>query len=66
MSPEHKQALRMNRDVLVENMTPDDIFNDLISKHVLTSADVSRIKDRNTTEAVNEVIMYCFIERKKK
>lgn len=55
MSPEHKQALRANRDILVDNMTPDDIFNDLISKHILTNADVSRIKDKNTIEAMNEV-----------
>ena len=55
MSMKHKQALRINRDVLVENMTPDDIFNDLISKHILTNSDVSRIKEKNTTEAINEV-----------
>lgn len=61
MSAEHKQALRVNRDVLVENMTPDDIFNDLISKHILTTADVSRIKDKNTTEAINEVSLHLYI-----
>lgn len=55
MTAEHKQALRANRDVLVENMTPDDIFNDLISKHIVTSADISRIKEKNTVEAINEV-----------
>ena len=55
MSQRHKQILRTNRDVLVENMTPDDIFNDLISKHIFSNADVSRIKERNTVEAINEV-----------
>ena len=55
MSQHHKEILRTNRDILVENMIPDDIFNDLISKHILSSADVSRIKDRNTVESINEV-----------
>lgn len=58
MSPEHKEALRSNRDILVENMTADDIFNDLISKHILTNTDVSRIKEKNTTEAINEVFIF--------
>ena len=44
MSERHRQMIRANRDVLVECLLPDDIFNDLISKRILTTADVSRIK----------------------
>ncbi|GFR98274.1 caspase-2 [Elysia marginata] len=66
MSNKHKQALRVHRDVLVENMTPDDIFNDLISKHILTNSDVSRIKERNTTEAINEELLNVLIRRSDK
>ncbi|RUS81630.1 hypothetical protein EGW08_010593, partial [Elysia chlorotica] len=66
MSATHKQALRIHRDVLVENMTPDDIFNDLISKHILTNSDVSRIKEKNTTEAINEELLNVLIRRSEK
>ncbi|XP_005105349.3 uncharacterized protein LOC101861459 [Aplysia californica] len=63
MSQRHKQILRSNRDVLVENMTPDDIFNDLISKHIFSNADVSRIKERNTVEAINEELLNLLVRR---
>ncbi|BFY98479.1 hypothetical protein BsWGS_01519 [Bradybaena similaris] len=63
MLPEHKEALRSNRDILVENMTADDIFNDLISKHILTNTDVSRIKEKNTTEAINEELLNVLMRR---
>jgi len=63
MSQRHKQILRSNRDVLVDNMTPDDIFNDLISKHVFSNADVSRIKEKNTLEAQNEELLNMLCRR---
>ncbi|CAG5133650.1 unnamed protein product, partial [Candidula unifasciata] len=63
MTPEHKQALRANRDILVENMTPDDIFNDLLSKQILSNTDVTRIKDKKTTEAINEELLNVLIKR---
>ena len=44
MSDKHRQAIQASRDVLVDNMLPDDIFNDLICRKILTTADVSRIK----------------------
>lgn len=51
MSQAHKQAIQENRDILVENLIPDDIFNDLISRKIFTTADVSRIK---------VIIYFCF------
>lgn len=44
MSEKHKHAIQANRDVLVNNMLPDDIFNDLVCRKILTTADVSRIR----------------------
>ncbi|KAJ8310995.1 hypothetical protein KUTeg_011440 [Tegillarca granosa] len=63
MSAEHKQKLQIHRDTLVESMIPDDIFNDLIANKVLTTADVGRIKEKNTREAVNEGLLNNLIVR---
>ncbi|CAG2245014.1 unnamed protein product [Mytilus edulis] len=63
MSKEHKSKLQSNRDTLVENMIPDDIFNDLIANKVLTTADVSRIKEKNTREAMNEELLNNLVRR---
>ena len=63
MSKEHKSKLQTNRDTLVESMIPDDIFNDLIANKVLTTADVSRIKEKNTREAMNEELLNNLIRR---
>ncbi|CAG5115384.1 unnamed protein product, partial [Candidula unifasciata] len=63
MSAEHKEALRSNRDILVENMTADDIFNDLLSKRILSNTDVNRIKEKNTTEAINEELLNVLTKR---
>lgn len=63
MSKEHKSKLQSNRDTLVESMIPDDIFNDLIANKVLTTADVSRIKEKNTREAMNEELLNNLVRR---
>ncbi|KAK3597936.1 hypothetical protein CHS0354_042281 [Potamilus streckersoni] len=64
MSGQHKQKLQQeHRAALVENMIPDDIFNDLISKKVLTASDVTRIKEKNTREAINEELLDTLIRR---
>lgn len=63
MSKEHKSKLQSNRDTLVESMIPDDIFNDLIAHKVLTTADVSRIKEKNTREAMNEELLNNLVRR---
>ncbi|XP_050397726.1 kinesin-related protein 4 isoform X2 [Patella vulgata] len=58
MSAHHKQKIQKNRDVLVENMIPDDIFNDLIACKILTTADVGRIKKKSSTrESINEELV---------
>lgn len=44
MSQEHKNKLQQNRGELVENMTPEEIFNILIASQVITTAEVRRIK----------------------
>lgn len=44
MSQEHKNKLQQNRGELVENMTPEEIFNVLIASQVITTAEVRRIK----------------------
>lgn len=63
MSKDHKSKLQSNRDTLVESMIPDDIFNDLIANRVLTTADVSRIKEKNTREAMNEELLNNLVRR---
>ncbi|XP_061190134.1 uncharacterized protein LOC133197999 isoform X2 [Saccostrea echinata] len=63
MSKEHKQKLQLHRDTLVENMTPEDIFNDLIASQVISTADVSRIKEKMTREAMNEELLNNLIRR---
>ncbi|XP_070178847.1 uncharacterized protein [Littorina saxatilis] len=63
MSEKHKHAIQDCRDILVENMLPDDIFNDLISRKILTTADVSRIKEKNTREAINEELLTILCRR---
>lgn len=63
MSKEHKSKLQSTRDTLVESMIPDDIFNDLIANKVLTTADVSRIKEKNTREAMNEELLNNLVRR---
>ncbi|KAL5020371.1 hypothetical protein ScPMuIL_003263 [Solemya velum] len=57
MSAQNKRKLQENRDTLVENILPDDIFNDLIANKILTTADCSRIKEKNTREAINEELL---------
>ncbi|KAK3095163.1 hypothetical protein FSP39_010920 [Pinctada imbricata] len=57
MSKEHKQKLQQNRDTLVENLIPEDIFNDLIANKVLTTPEVGRIKEKNTRESINEELL---------
>ena len=52
MSEKHKRAIQASRDVLVNNMLPDDIFNDLICQKILSTADVSRIKVVSKTKRV--------------
>lgn len=44
MSQEHKNKLQQNRGELVENMTPEEIFNILIASQVIATAEVRRIK----------------------
>ncbi|XP_062582020.1 uncharacterized protein LOC134243804 isoform X2 [Saccostrea cucullata] len=63
MSKEHKQKLQLHRDTLVENMTPEDIFNDLIASQVISTADVGRIKEKVTREAMNEELLNNLIRR---
>ncbi|XP_064596010.1 uncharacterized protein LOC135462719 [Liolophura sinensis] len=63
MSAVHKQKLQEYRDTLVENMISEDIFNDLIANRILTTADVSRIKEKNTREAINEELLNNLIRR---
>ncbi|XP_046350257.2 uncharacterized protein LOC124131199 [Haliotis rufescens] len=63
MSGRHKQAIQLNRDILVENMMSDDIFNDLIANKILTTADVSRIKEKNTREAINEELLNSLVRK---
>ncbi|XP_041355979.1 uncharacterized protein LOC121373401 [Gigantopelta aegis] len=63
MSTRHKQMLQQNRDILVENMIPDDIFNDLIASKILTTADVGRIKEKNTRESMNEELLNNIVRR---
>lgn len=63
MSAVHKQKLQEHRDTLVENMISEDIFNDLIANRILTTADVSRIKEKNTREAINEELLNNLIRR---
>ncbi|ESO89707.1 hypothetical protein LOTGIDRAFT_234111 [Lottia gigantea] len=57
MTAQHKQKIQKHRDTLVENMIPDDIFNDMIAGKILTTADVSRIKKKSTRESVNEELL---------
>lgn len=57
MSASNKRKLQEYRDTLVENILPDDIFNDLIANKILTTADCSRIKEKNTREAINEELL---------
>ncbi|OWF51729.1 uncharacterized protein LOC110448711 [Mizuhopecten yessoensis] len=57
MSMEHKMKLQHHRDTLVESLIPDDILNDLIANKVLLIGDVSRIKEKNTQEAMNEELL---------
>ncbi|XP_069103309.1 myosin heavy chain, clone 203-like [Argopecten irradians] len=57
MSLEHKMKLQQHRDTLVESLIPDDILNDLIANKVLLIGDVSRIKEKNTQEAMNEELL---------
>ena len=66
MSLRHKQLLQQNRDVLVESMIPDDIFNDLIANKIVTTADVGRIKEKNTREAMNEELLDNIVRRSDK
>ena len=53
MSKAHKDILQDNLTVLVDNMVPDDLFSLFISKDILTSMDVRRIRSAATWEAVN-------------
>ncbi|XP_033725537.1 uncharacterized protein LOC117315454 [Pecten maximus] len=57
MSLEHKMKLQQHRDTFVESLIPDDILNDLIANKVLLIGDVSRIKEKNTQEAMNEELL---------
>ncbi|XP_059154225.1 uncharacterized protein LOC131939757 [Physella acuta] len=63
MTPEHKQAIRDNREILVANMSPGDLFNFLIAKKIFTESDVNRIKDKNGIELVNEELLNLLIKR---
>ena len=63
MSSEHKQKLQDNRGTLVDSMIPEDIFNDLIASKVISTADVGRIKEKNTREAINEELLNNLIRR---
>ncbi|XP_041355104.1 uncharacterized protein LOC121372701 [Gigantopelta aegis] len=53
MSKAHKDVLQDSLTVLVDNMVPDDLFNLFISRDILTSMDVRRIRAGSTWEAVN-------------
>ena len=57
MTQEHKQLLRSNRKKLVENMIPYDVLNELMSKKVLSSGNVTSIKEKGNINAMNEFLL---------
>lgn len=63
MSDAHKKRLQENRPYLVENMTPDDIFNVLLSNKVLTSSEVSKIRESSGREATNEELLDTLVRK---
>lgn len=63
MTNNHKQQIQKNQDTLVENMMPDDIFNDLISNKIMTTADINRIKTKETREGMNEELLAILVRR---
>lgn len=63
MSQEHKNKLQQNRGELVENMTPEEIFNVLIASQVITTAEVRRIKEKSPLESQNEELLNILIRR---
>ena len=63
MSDSHKKRLQENRPFLVENMTPDDIFNVLLSNKVLTTSEVSKIRENTGREAINEDLLDTLVRK---
>ena len=62
MSAKKKQLINKQRPHLVSDMTPDEIYNDLISQKILTLTEVSRIKERSR-EAANETLLDYLVRR---
>ena len=57
MTRVHKQLLSQHRDSLVENMYPDDVLNRLQAKKILSTRDVTRIKEKGGIDSQNETLL---------
>ena len=57
MTSEHKEILRKHRKELAENLYPEDILTNLQAIKILTSRDVSRIKEKNSEVDMSECLL---------
>ncbi|XP_046578519.1 uncharacterized protein LOC124286221 isoform X2 [Haliotis rubra] len=63
MAEENKQAILDNRVDLTNDMTPDEVFNDLIADRIVTVTEVKRIQNKITREAMNEELLNYLVRR---
>ncbi|XP_046334841.2 uncharacterized protein LOC124117145 isoform X1 [Haliotis rufescens] len=63
MTEENKQAILDNRVDLTNDITPDEVFNDLIADGIITVTEVKRIQIKNTREAMNEELLNYLVRR---
>ncbi|XP_067653548.1 uncharacterized protein [Haliotis asinina] len=63
MTEENKQAILDNRVDLTNDMTPDEVFNDLIADRIVTVTEVKRIQNKDTREAMNEELLNYLVRR---
>ena len=64
MTKEHKQLLGDNRKQLVENMIPEEVLNQLVSREVLSSRDVACVnKEKGDINVMNECMLDILVRK---